>query len=244
MQVHRIFFSVNPLLRGEGNKGKDMRGKTMRPFFKNDRNRCLRKSVFIFLLMILTSGCSFGSKTTYSVNQYTLEYPSPILKEIVQIKELIKVERFSVANAFDTSAIVYRNGPNLRNIDPYNRWRTKPGDMVTDFLVRDLRNSGLFQAVFSYNQNEETRYLLEGQVNEFLESKEKDGFKAVLSLDVTFQDLSKKEGTERIVFQRSYGYTEPLERETYGNLAQAMSKAMERFSRQMMMDLHQAMSKL
>jgi cholesterol transport system auxiliary component len=192
--------------------------------------------------VVSASGCSFGSKTTYSVNQYTLEYPSPILKEIVQINELIKVERFSVANAFDTSAIVYRDGPNLRNIDPYNRWRTKPGDMVTDFLVRDLRHSGLFRAVFSYNGNDETRYLLEGQVNEFLESKEKVGFKAVLSLDVTFLDLSKKEGPERIVFQKAYGYTEPLERETYGNLAQAMSKAMENFSRQIMMDLHQATS--
>jgi ABC-type uncharacterized transport system auxiliary subunit len=192
--------------------------------------------------VVSASGCSFGSKTTYSVNQYTLEYPSPILKEIVQINELIKVERFSVANAFDTSAIVYRDGPNLRNIDPYNRWRTKPGDMVTDFLVRDLRHSGLFQAVFSYNQNEEARYLLEGQVNEFLESKEKDGFNAVLSLDVTFLDLSKKEGPERIVFQRSFAYAEPLERETYRNLAQAMSKAMENFSRQIMMDLYQATS--
>jgi len=192
--------------------------------------------------MLLASGCSFGSKTTYSVNQYTLEYPSPVFKENAPIKELIKVERFSVANAFDTSAIVYRDGPNLRNIDPYNRWRTKPGDTVTDFLVRDLRHSGLFQAVFSYNQNEETRYRLEGQVNEFLESKENDGFKAILSVDVTFLDLSKKEVTERIVFQRSYGYTEPLGRETYGNLAQAMSNAMEKFSRQVMMDLHQAMS--
>ena len=140
---------------------------------------------------------------------------SIFLKEILQIKELIKVERFSVANAFDTSAIVYRDGPNLRNIDPYNRWRTKPGDMVTDFLIRDLRHSALFQAVFSYNQNEETRYLLEGQVNEFLESKEKDGFRAVLSFDVTFQDLSKKEVTERIVFQKSYGYAEPLEKELW-----------------------------
>jgi ABC-type uncharacterized transport system auxiliary subunit len=111
-------------------------------------------------------------------------------------------------------------------------------------LVRDLRHSGLFQTVFSYNQNEETRYLLEGQVNEFLESREKDGLKAVLSLNITFFDLSKKETTEKVVFQRDYRYTEPLERETYGGLAQAMSKAMEKFSRQMMMDLHQAISKL
>ena len=214
----------------------------MRGFFKTNKGRRPGRFVSFFLLMLLASGCSFGSKTTYSVNQYTLEYPSPVFKENAPIKELIKVERFSVANAFDTSAIVYRDGPNLRNIDPYNRWRTKPGDTVTDFLVRDLRHSGLFQAVFSYNQNEETRYRLEGQVNEFLESKENDGFKAILSVDVTFLDLSKKEVTERIVFQRSYGYTEPLGRETYGNLAQAMSNAMEKFSRQVMMDLHQAMS--
>lgn len=192
--------------------------------------------------MVFVSGCSFGSKTTYSVSQYTLEYLSPILKETAQIKELIKVERFSVANAFDTSAIVYRDGPNLRNIDPYNRWRTKPGEMVTDFLIRDLRHSGLFQAVFSYNQNEGTRYLLEGQVNEFLESKDKDGLNAVLSLNITFLDLSKKETTEEVVFQRDYRYTEPLERETYGGLAQAISKAMEKFSREIMADLHQAMS--
>jgi len=214
----------------------------LRGFFKTNKGRRPGRFVSFFLLMLLASGCSFGSKTTYSVNQYTLEYPSPVFKENAPIKELIKVERFSVANAFDTSAIVYRDGPNLRNIDPYNRWRTKPGDTVTDFLVRDLRHSGLFQAVFSYNQNEETRYRLEGQVNEFLESKENDGFKAILSVDVTFLDLSKKEVTERIVFQRSYGYTEPLGRETYGNLAQAMSNAMEKFSRQVMMDLHQAMS--
>jgi hypothetical protein len=33
-----------------------------------------------------------------------------------------------------------------------------------------------------------------------------------------------------------------LERETYGGLAQAMSKAMEKFSRQIIMDLHQAIN--
>jgi ABC-type uncharacterized transport system auxiliary subunit len=212
----------------------------VKAFFKSNKGSRPRKFEFIFLLMVFASGCSFGSKTAYQVNQYTLEYPSPVLKEIAQIKELIGVERFSVTQAFDTSAIVYRDGPNLRNIDPYNRWRTKPGDMVTDFLVRDLRHSGLFRAVFSYNANEETRYRLEGQVNEFLESTDKDGLKAVLGLNITFLDLSKKETTEKVVFQRDYRYTEPLEIETYGGLAQAMSKAMEKFSRQMMMDLYQA----
>jgi ABC-type uncharacterized transport system auxiliary subunit len=214
--------------------------RTVSAFLSNDKDRCPGKFQIIFLLMILASGCSFGTKATHPVNQYTLEYPSPIVKEMVRINELIKVERFSVAQAYDTSAIVYRDGPNLRNIDPYNRWRTKPGEMVTDFLTRDLRHSGLFRAVFSYHENRGTRYLLEGQVEEFLESKEKDGLKAILRLNVTLLDLSKKVLTERVAFQRAYGYTEPLETETYKGLAQAMSRAMEKFSRQMMMDLCQA----
>jgi ketosteroid isomerase-like protein len=52
-------------------------------------------------------------------------------------------------------------------------------------------------------------------VDEFLESKDEDGLKAVLSLNTTFFDLSKKEPTEKVVFQREYRYTEPLEKETY-----------------------------
>jgi ABC-type uncharacterized transport system auxiliary subunit len=217
-----------------------MRRREMRTCPIEMQNKSLRRLGSVLLMMILASGCSLGTKTAYQVKQYTLEYPPPVLKEIAQINELTKVEKFSVAQAFDTSSIIYREGPHLLNTDPYNRWRTKPRDMVTDYLVRDLRHSGLFLALFSYNDSEETRYLLGGQVNEFLESKEKDGLKAILSLNVTFLDLLKKEITEKIVFQRDYRYTEPLETETYEGLAQAMSKAMEKFSRQMIMDLDQA----
>jgi ABC-type uncharacterized transport system auxiliary subunit len=216
------------------------RRRGMMTFSMKEGNKFLSGLVFILLMMILASGCNLGSKTTYQVRQYTLEYPPPVLREIAQINELMKVEKFSAAQAFDTSSIIYRDGPHLLNTDPYNRWRIKPGDMVTDYLVRDLRNSGLFLALFSYHDSEETRYLLEGQVNEFLESKEKDGLKAVLSLNVTFLDVSKKEITEKIVFQKDYHYTEPLETETYEGLAQAMSRAMEKFSKQMIMDLNQA----
>ena len=113
-------------------------------------------------------------------------------KSLRSIKELVKVEQFSVAQTFNTSAMIYKEGPNLRNVDPYNRWRTKPGEMAAEYLVRDLRNCGLFRAVISYNDSEETRYLLEGQVDEFLEVSEKDGRKAVLGLNVTFLDLTKR----------------------------------------------------
>jgi cholesterol transport system auxiliary component len=136
--------------------------------------------------------------------------------------------------------MIYKEGPNLRNVDSYNRWRTKPGEMAAEYLVRDLRNSGLFRAVISYNDIEETRYLLEGQVDEFLDVSEKDGRKAVLGLNVTFVDLKKRDPAEKVIFQRDYKVVEPYTEKTPAAFAQGMSRAMEKVSRQIILDLHDA----
>lgn len=212
----------------------------MKQSFTEGQRKEFPKLGFILLLMILASGCSLGAKPAYLVNQYTLEYTPPVLKEMAQINELIKVERFSVAQTFDSLMMVYKEGPNLRNVDAYNRWRTKPGDMVTDNLARDLRNSGLFRAVFSYNNSEETRYLLEGQVDEFLEVSEKDGRKAILTLNATFLDLKKEDTADKVIFQRDYRFIEPFGEKTPEAFAKGMSKAMEKFSKQVISDVYQA----
>ncbi|HUL29648.1 MAG TPA: ABC-type transport auxiliary lipoprotein family protein [Thermodesulfobacteriota bacterium] len=208
--------------------------------FRISDNRRWRSLGMLFLFMFLISGCSLGAKPSYLVNQYAFEYPSPFLKELTSINELVRVEPFSVAQVFNTSAMIYKDGPNLRNVDPYNRWRTKPGDMVAEYLARDLRNSGLFRAVISYNDSEETRYLLEGQVDEFLEVSERDGRKAVLSLHVTFLDLKKRDTAERVIFQRDYSGVEPYPEKTPAALAHGMSGAMQKISRQIILDLQEA----
>ncbi len=207
-----------------------------RSLVKGKSKGCLRVG-FIFFIMILASGCSLGSKPAYLVNQYTLEYTSPVLKETVQINELIKVDRFSMARTVDSLMMVYKEGPHLRNVDAYNRWRIKPGEMVTEKLTRDLRNSGLFRRVLSHHNSEEPRYLLEGQVDEFLEANEADGRKALLALNVTFLDLKKKDAVDQVIFQRDYNAAVPVSEKTPAGLAQGMSRAMEKVSRQIIMDL-------
>jgi cholesterol transport system auxiliary component len=240
MPAHPISFSASRLLQGGGIKVKSVRGKIMKQFFIEGKKQEFPKLGFILLVIILASGCGLGAKPAYLVNQYTLEYTPPVLKEMAQINELIKVERFSVAQAFDSLMMVYKEGPNLRNVDAYNRWRTKPGDMVTDNLGRDLRNSGLFRAVFSYNNSDESRYLLEGQVDEFLEVSEKDGRKAILTLNVTFLDLKKEDTVDKVIFQRDYRFIEPFGEKTPEAFAKGMSRAMEKFSKQVILDVYQA----
>lgn len=212
-------------------------------FRKGKRQGCLRLS-FILLLMISASGCGLGAKPAYLVNQYTLEYTSsvsPVSKETARINELIKIERFSMARSCDSLMMVYKEGPNLRNVDAYNRWRTKPGDMVTDHLARDLRNSGLFRGVLSHNNSEGTRYVLEGQVDEFLEVNEQDGRKAILTLNVTFLDLKERDAVDKVIFQRDFKVAEPCSEKTPAGLAAGMSRAMEKISRQVILDLQNAL---
>jgi cholesterol transport system auxiliary component len=199
------------------------------------------KKYFVLFLLPLALGCSLGGRPAYSVKHYSLEYPSPRMEGIQRFNELIKVERFSVSPAFNSTAMIYRENPFGRDAYHYERWRVNPGDMVTDLIVRDLRNSGLFRAIFSYHDVEETRLLLEGQVEEFLELEEKDSWKAMLGVTITFLDLMKKEPAEKVVFQRSYRFVELFAEKTPEGLAGGMSKAMERFSKQLIRDLEQAM---
>jgi len=204
--------------------------------FRMNVKRTWAKLTLVFLGMILISSCGFGSRSSYRVNQYTLEYSPPEFKEQTAIDELLRVERFSVSQTYNTSAMIYKEGPHLRNVDPYNRWRTKPGEMTTENLVRDLRNSGLFRGVISYSDTGNVRYLLEGQVDEFLELSEQNGM-ALLSLNVTLVDLKKSSAADRMIFQRDYKVAEPCTEKTPAGLAQAMSRAMREISRQILVDL-------
>jgi ABC-type uncharacterized transport system auxiliary subunit len=153
---------------------------------------------------------------------------------------VIRFDRFSVAQAYNSPAMVYRPGAHRLAVYQYHRWRTGPGEMVTDYLVRDFRSSGLFQAVFSYRQPEDARFEVDGVVEEFLEAREGDGWKAVLGLAVTLLDRSKPEITSRVMFQKQYRAIEPISDQSPGGFARGMSASLARLSAEIMGDVAEA----
>ncbi len=194
-------------------------------------------SAVAFLLLFLLAGCG---KPPTLVHRYILEYPSPAVSASPKIDEVIKVELFSVAQAYNSPAMIYQPHPFKSEAYHYHRWRVNPGNMVTDYLLRDLRNSGLFKAVLPAGSSGKTKFLLEGGVEEFQEIDEADGWKAALALNITLLDLSRGELTERVVFQRNYRAVEPLTEQTPQGLAQGMSRAMQRLSAQIIADIYKA----
>ena len=196
--------------------------------------------MFWLSLIFLLSGCG---KPPLPVEKYILEYSSPEIGARPQLDQGLTVEQFAVAQAFNTSDMVYQPSPYQSEVYRYHRWRVNPGYLVTDYLVRDLRNSRLFRGVFLAPNSGNSRYRLEGAVEDFEEVDDPDGWKASLAINVTLIDTQQELLPQRVVFQRSYKAVEPMPTKSPQGLAQGMSQAMKSISAQVIEDIYQACRK-
>src|SRR5208337_308328 len=193
-------------------------------------------SGLVTLALVLT-GCGKPPVTVY---KHLLEYPYPETPLRTPVPEGLKVELFSVAQAFNSTAMVYRPTSYQSETYSYHRWRVNPGQLVTDFLLRDLRHSGLFKAIFAYDSTDKARFQLEGAVEEFQEMNEGDAWSAVLALNITLLDTTQEEITKRVLFQKNYRTAESLIDKTPDGLVEAMSRGMQNLSGTIISDVYQA----
>lgn len=205
--------------------------------------KTLIKYLFMISLVLSLAACSFGAKPAVMVEQYALEYPPPSVQSLSPTDAVIRLERFSVAQIFNHVKMVYRQKPTHYNDYAYHRWRANPGDMVGDNLLRDLRSAGIFKSVFSWRDAGNTPFLLKGGVGEFYESDEGDGRKAILSVHIILIDTTSRELIKQIIFQKNYRCEEPVTEKTVQGFAQAMSRAVERLSGQVITDIRETIKK-
>jgi ABC-type uncharacterized transport system auxiliary subunit len=204
----------------------------------------MKKWIGIGLLLIgLLSGCLGGTGKTPFIRQYVLEYPPPQVGERTAVEAMIRVERFYADRMFMGQEMLYRQGPFRREAYSEHRWRVGPGDMVTEFLRRDLREAGLFRAVLSERDADEVRFSLTGGVEEFTEIWEAQNRKALLAVTITLLDLSRKETASLVVFQKSYRLSAAVAGEGAAGMAGAMSLAMSDLSRQVIADIAAAVKR-
>lgn len=188
--------------------------------------------VLLVCLCLFPVGCvnfrepTRAEKTAY----YTLEYAAPAVDQLQPLSVVLKVPRFGVAPTYDTNRIIYRGGSFERDAYVYHKWRDNPGDMIPYFLGRDMRQSGLFEAVLSRDSRVPASHILEGTVDEFFEWDGEDGWEAVLSISVVLADVNDPEGGKRPLLQNSYHVRKPCREKTPKALAEAMSHALSEIS--------------
>ncbi len=197
----------------------------------------LPNAILALFCALVVTGCFPGSKPPYAVQLYTLQYPARSSDAAMNIGEVVKIGRFSVAQSYNTSSMLSTPEPYRITAYNYHKWQTNPGDMVTDRLVADFRSSGLFRAVFSYRDPGDYRFMVDGGVDEFVQARTNEGWRAILSVHVNLIDLSQTAARDKVLWQRHYEGEIPLAQQSPDNFASGMSEAMSKISAEILRDV-------
>ncbi len=200
-----------------------------------------RCALCVLFCTLLLTGCFPGmtSKPPYTIYLYTLEYAAQSPRGAA-LGQVVRIDRFSMAQSYNTSAMLSRPEPYKVAAYNYHKWQTYPGDMVTDHLVEDFRSSGLFRAVLSFRDQGDYRFAVRGGVEEFVQAKEDGEWQVVLSLQVSLVDTERPGAAEKILFQRRYRSAVPIVKASPENFASGMSQAMSKVSSEILKDMYES----
>jgi len=202
-----------------------------------------KKSVVLIIgISLILGACLNLRQPSNKIEYYTLEYEPPLFTDMDQLPYAISVEHLTVAPMYDTTQIIYKERPFARDAYAYHRWRVNPGDMITSLLNRDIRYSGLFKTVTPYASQYGSQFSLGGEVEEFFEWDTEEGWKAVLSLNISLISVNERDVSKKVLYQKSYRATETCKQNNPGALAEALSLEMSRLSREIITDLYEHLS--
>jgi len=202
------------------------------------------KSAFIlFVILIVIAGCLGKQRPPAKIDYYTLEYELNKFDGLEPTPFVLRFERFSVAPVYNSSNIIYKTGKSRRDAYNYHKWRANPGDMVTSFLSRDLKNSSLFKAIFEPGSRFSSSHVVSGTVDEIFEQDERYSWKAVLSVTITLIKENEADISKRILFQKRYRASEKCSRKNPLGIAEAMSRAMAGISEKIIADVYKSLAK-
>lgn len=198
-----------------------------------------KKSALLFLSFTLLLGACINLKQpNRKIEFYTLEYSPPQMNGLRPTPQVITVKRFGVAAMYNTNRMIYRDKSFKRDAYAYYKWWANPGDLVTHFLIRDMKESGLFKAVLSRTSIFPSTYRVEGKVEEFFEWDKKQFWEAILTVSIAFVAEEEPDISKRIIFQKTYRAKKPSKQRNPRALAEAMSHAMSDISGKIIRDIH------
>jgi ABC-type uncharacterized transport system auxiliary subunit len=199
------------------------------------------KRIFLITMFMLLSfvSCLNLKQPANKILYYALEYNPPEFSGMPRLSHTIKIDRFTVSPLYDNMGIVYKENEYQRDAYAYHKWRVNPGDIVTDLLTRDMRDSGLFKAVLPGGGiGTGTFYILGGNVDKFYEEDVNKDWNGILSLTINLVNEKEKDPEKKIMFQKTYLRKKKCEKKNPQALAKALSQGMNEISREIIEDIY------
>ena len=191
---------------------------------------------------LLLCACHADRAAQRQIHYYVLEYETPEIRPVPRLPLVLRVDRFNTAVLYSSTNIIYSDGAYKRNAYTYHKWRSNPGEMLGYLLARDIHQSALYKAVFTPDTPFAHSHVVEGLVEEFYEKDGPDDWTAVLTLRITLLMPDEPDVSKKILMQKRYHATENCREKSPRSLAEAMSRAMQKLSKQIMEDTYACLS--
>jgi ABC-type uncharacterized transport system auxiliary subunit len=192
----------------------------------------------LVLLAVLASGCLSLIPKVPQPRDYRIDYPSPVIQHS-PIPVVLRVAPVRVAALYDREPFAYAQGPYRVGYRYYHRWATAPGQMLTDLLVRDFSQSGLYRSVQQGASVLVADYQLDVRIDRFEQELLGDRCAAAVVAHASLQRL--RPGMDNPVrLQRTYKESEPIDCEAPEDFVRGMSRAIARISEHLQEDVYAA----
>jgi ABC-type uncharacterized transport system auxiliary subunit len=188
---------------------------------RRDSSPARRLSLLAACALVSFAMAACGSSRP--IKYYQISYPTKSVVAPDAINTALMVRPFESSHLYLDNKIVYGfDSPEMGTYE-YQRWADPPVEMLQYALIRGLRASGRFKAVYSLRADPDGRYILAGYLYDF---KEVDGPTIVARLNYVVRLRDRKSGAT--VWEHSYSYDQPVTEKTVSALAVGMDKNIQR----------------
>lgn len=155
------------------------------------------------LLIGFFSGCGAARPSKY----YQLTVPSDAtqVERADAVPVTLLLGSLTTSHLYHEDRIVYGNGPEQLGTYEYQRWAEPPTEMIEGVLLRQLRASGRYRAVYYRRSNMQGDFALRGRLYDFKELSVGQ-MSARVTLEFEMRDLK----TGATVWTHYYTHDEPV----------------------------------
>jgi ABC-type uncharacterized transport system auxiliary subunit len=178
----------------------------------------------------------YGCGATRSSKYYQLTIPADAahIEKADAVPVTLLLGALMTSHLYREDRIVYGNTTEQLGTYEYQRWAEPPADMIGEVLLRELRASGRYRAVYYRRSNMQGDFALRGRLYDF---KELTG--GQLSARVTFELEMRNLKTGATVWTHYYTHDEPVGGKDVAAVVAALDRNVQRSAGEVVTSLDQ-----
>jgi ABC-type uncharacterized transport system auxiliary subunit len=161
--------------------------------------------------------------TERPIKYYQVSYPTKSFVAEDAINVTLMVRPIESSHLYLDDKIVYGFDSPEMGAYEYQRWSDPPAEILQTALVRGLRSTGRFRAVYTLRADPSERFILGGHLYDF---KEVDASTTLARLNYEVRLRDRKTGA--VVWDHTYTHDEPAGAKTVAAFVEAMDKNIQR----------------